>query len=225
MKAHEKTKSLNEPSAGDGSEGEFQVIDRRLTRLAEEEEGQGPPPAREESKVSSALEAKEQELEDLRNRLLRLQADFENFRKRKAQEEKNLRQSARDGLLMELLPMFDNLERALQAAQNSPDPGLRQGIEMVMRMWFLFAEQAGLSSGPKKGDKFDPKFHEAVEVDAQAEAEADTVLEVFQRGYHRGAHVLRPAKVKVAAGPAEDSSVREEAGPQQSEVTPPDGQP
>lgn len=233
MKASEKTEKSKGGLAGGAEEDGFQVIDRRLIRLAEEEGGEGPAPSGGESETpSEALETKERELAQLRDRLLRLQADFDNFRKRKAQEETSLRQSARDGLLVELFPIFDNLERALQAAEKSAagdlpaTAALREGIEMVMRMWFQYAEQAGLSTGPKKGEKFDPRYHEAVEVEEGVQAEPDTVLEIYQRGYHRGTHVLRPAKVKVAAGPPVAPGGAAGAGaPPAGEKTGGDGQP
>lgn len=136
------------------------------------------------------------ELADLRERHLRLRADFENYRKR-AERERNER--VRRGVgeaLVELLPVADNLERALAAQSGLED--LRRGVEMIARQLADVLARQGVEPIEALGRPFDPQLHEAVAREESDEVEEPTVVGELQRGFLHGDRLLRPALVRVA---------------------------
>lgn len=127
----------------------------------------------------------------------RIQADFENFRRRN----RNVRAEAFDegaaAFATTLLPVLDNLERAIAAAQNTSDESLKVGVEMVYRQLCDCFTKRGITVIDRKGEPFDPKLENAVMQGAPEDGEPGTVCEVFQKGYMLGESVLRHAMVKV----------------------------
>ncbi len=140
----------------------------------------------------------EQENAGIKNRLLRLQADFDNFRKRVRAEKEEMFTLANFNLVQKILPAIDNLERALSALQESP-AGIREGLEMVKKhfMEILFSE--GVTPIKSSGELFDPHFHEAVLKEDNSDYPPGTVVEELQKGYIMHGRVLRASKVKVSA--------------------------
>ncbi len=157
---------------------------------------------------NAALRAERDELKD---QALRARAEFDNYRKRMARESERIRKTAAEGLLRDLLPIVDNLERALSHVEDKSD-GLALGVEMVVRQFSDILSGKGLEPIPAKGEPFDPNIHEALTHQPSDEFPADTVMEEFQRGYRLGDFVLRPAQVVVSSGPAatKDGNVAEE---------------
>jgi molecular chaperone GrpE len=142
----------------------------------------------------AAAEAKAQEhLDDLK----RLAADFENYKKRTAREQAALSARATEGLVKELLPIVDDLERALQAAEEHEEAKLEEGVRLVHRQLTSALEREGLAEIETNG-KFDPHVHEAL-LSQPSDDDEGSVLEVLQKGYRLGDRVLRPARVVVAA--------------------------
>ncbi len=135
----------------------------------------------------------------LREMLLRSRADFDNYRKRMAKEMQRAHGNATADLLGTMLPVLDNLERALGTGRSNHD-ALRQGVEMIHQQLTAAMNQAGLSEVNPLGEKFDPHVHEAMTMVDGAESEAGTILEVMQKGYMVNDRLLRPALVKVASG-------------------------
>ncbi|MCL6516342.1 nucleotide exchange factor GrpE [Alicyclobacillus sp.] len=136
------------------------------------------------------------EVERLRQQLLRAHADFDNFRRRTRQEKEDLQWFANKQLLVELLPVVDNFERALAASGEASD--LRAGVEMVHRQLVGILEKFGVTPVPAVGEKFNPTVHEAVMQEPAGEgAEPGVVVQELQRGYMLKDKVLRPAMVKV----------------------------
>jgi len=125
----------------------------------------------------------------------RVQADFENYRKRVARETAAAGERARSGLVRELLPIVDNLERALASAEDG-EQHLAEGVRLVHSELIAVLERNGVQQFNPEGDKFDPAEHEALSV--RNEGEADLVLEVVERGYRSNGSVLRPARVVVS---------------------------
>ena len=127
----------------------------------------------------------------------RIQADFENFRRRN----RNVRAEAFDegaaAFATTLLPVIDNLERAIAAAQNTTDESLKVGVEMVHRQLCDAFIKRGINTIDRKGEPFDPKLENAVMQGTEEDGEPGTVCEVFQKGYMLGESVLRHAMVKV----------------------------
>ena len=147
------------------------------------------------------LEALRAENEELIDTLQRVKAEFDNYRKRSARDQEGLVARAGERIVKELLPVLDDLERALEAAHAHEEAKLEEGVELVHRQLEQVLEREGLSPVETAG-KFDPHVHEALLTQPSAADEGD-VIEVLQKGYRLGDRVLRPARV-VVAGPRED---------------------
>jgi molecular chaperone GrpE len=128
---------------------------------------------------------------------LRLAADFDNYRKRVAREHADLTTRANERLVNELLPVLDDLERALEAAAEHEEAKLEDGVKLVHRSLVALLERHGLSEIAAEG-AFDPHVHEALLTQPAESAEEGAVLQVLQKGYRLGDRVLRPARVIVA---------------------------
>ena len=134
-------------------------------------------------------------LDDLR----RLQADFDNYRKRTLREQTARTASASQALVARLLPVLDNFELAVSAAEQSRDfDRMLKGVEMVLGALREVLEGEGLVKIEAEGKPFDPERHEAVIAVEQEDAEPGTILDIVRAGYELGGKVLRPAMVKVA---------------------------
>jgi molecular chaperone GrpE len=147
------------------------------------------------------LEALRNENEELIDTLQRLQADFENYRKRSAREQESLVARAGERIVKELLPVLDDLERALEAAEQHEEAKMEEGVKLVHRQLEQLLAKEGLAPVETDG-KFDPHVHEAL-LTQPSSAEEGSVIEVLQKGYRLGDRVLRPARV-VVAGPKEE---------------------
>jgi len=128
---------------------------------------------------------------------LRLAADFDNYRKRVAREQVELTRRANERLLNELLPVLDDLERALEAAAQHEEAKLEEGVQLVHRALASLLERHGLTEIATEG-VFDPHVHEALLAQPGEGAEEGAVLQVLQKGYKLGDKVLRPARVIIA---------------------------
>jgi molecular chaperone GrpE len=127
----------------------------------------------------------------------RLQADFENYRKRAVRDQERLVAHAHERLVRELLPILDDLERAVGAAEQHEEAKLIEGVKLVEKSLRSTLAKEGLVEIATDGP-FDPHVHEALLTQPHADAEPGTVLEVVQRGYRVGDRVVRPARVIVA---------------------------
>ena len=149
------------------------------------------------------LEALRAENEELIDTLQRIKADFDNYRKRAARDQEALVARAGERIVKELLPVLDDLERALEAAEEHEEAKLEEGVKLVHRQLEQLLEREGLAPVETDG-KFDPHVHEALLTQPSA-SEEGSVIEVLQKGYRLGDRVLRPARV-VVAGPKEEPS-------------------
>jgi molecular chaperone GrpE len=141
-------------------------------------------------------EAQQQEVvED--DRLLRLAADFENYKKRAARERQEYVVLANERLLKELLPILDDLERAMNAAEDHEEAQLEEGVRLVHRSLASLLRRNGVEEIATDG-KFDPHVHEALLAQPAEDREHGDVLDVIQKGYRLGDRVVRPARVIVA---------------------------
>jgi molecular chaperone GrpE len=160
---------------------------------------QGQPQAEERGDEEvAALTAERDELKD---RLQRLAAEFDNYRKRSARETASLTLRANERLAKELLPILDDLGRALEAAAEHEEAKLEEGVRLVHRALAGLLAKEGLAEIETDG-KFDPNVHEAL-LSQPSDAPEGSVIEVVQKGYKLGDRVLRPARV-VVAGPREE---------------------
>ena len=152
-----------------------------------------------EENISAELESLKSEVAAKTERLLRLQADFDNFRKRTAKEKLELAATIEQSFLKDLLPLLDNLSRASEAAEgeNSDVETLRKGIEMIKQETVAALGKHGLETIDTKDKMFDPNFHQAVGT-VQAEDKSDgMIFAEFQRGYMAHGKVIRPSMVQV----------------------------
>ncbi|MGI6704467.1 MAG: nucleotide exchange factor GrpE [Clostridia bacterium] len=158
--------------------------------------------AAEGQTVQGQLEELKEKNEEYYNRLLRLQADFDNYRKRIAREKEEMYGYVAGEIILDFLGVLDNMERAaLSAAGQDCDCGsasLREGIEMVVKQLREILSKYHVEEIPAEGEKFDPNFHHAVMQVKDTDKEEGTVLEVLQKGYMIKTRVLRPSIVKVA---------------------------
>ncbi len=145
--------------------------------------------------VKAQLEAKEKELSELNDRFLRVSAEYENYRRRTAQEQERIYGDAYAAALTSLFPVVDNLERA---AQYSDGESVAKGVAMILRSVEETLAKLGVTEIEAMGKTFDPQLHNAVmHVDDEAFGESE-IVEVLQKGYQKGDRVLRYAMVKVA---------------------------
>jgi molecular chaperone GrpE len=144
------------------------------------------------------LVAAEKERDDYLDALQRLKAEFDNYRKRVARERDALAAHASERLLRELVPVLDDLERALEFAAAHEEAQLEDGVRLVHRALAAALAKEGLAEITTEG-KFDPHTQEAL-LSQPSEAEEGTVIQVLQKGYVLGDHVLRPARVVISAG-------------------------
>ncbi|HZL43699.1 MAG TPA: nucleotide exchange factor GrpE [Verrucomicrobiae bacterium] len=178
------------------------------------------PALPEASDPGEAAPAAPEDVEDLKtraakadehwNRLLRTTADFDNFKKRAAREKQDAVRYGNETLIQKLLPILDNFDMALAAAQTSPaDPSsqsVQTGIAMIHQQLRNILLEAGLEEVEASGQKFDPNWHEAVSQQETAEIPEGQVLHQVRKGYKLRDRLLRPASVVVAKAPAPDSS-------------------
>jgi molecular chaperone GrpE len=151
--------------------------------------------AEEEVEVDE-LAAVTRERDEYLDNLQRLKAEFDNYRKRAARDQQSLVARAHERLVKELLPVLDDLGRALEAAEQHEEAKLEDGVRLVHRQLSDVLAKEGLTEIETDG-AFDPHVHEAL-LAQPSEAEAGTVIEVLQKGYRLGDHVLRPARVIIA---------------------------
>lgn len=171
----------------------------------EAEDAADPAGARQDpvAQLQAQIDALTAEKASLYDKLLRRQAEFENYRKRVERERSELYQHGRDDVLLQFLPVVDNFERALSSLETSEGDAeaLRHGVELIHKQFKDALSKFGLEAVEAVGQTFDPHVHEAVTTEATDKHKENTVIQEFQRGYRIGDRLLRPAKVKVASSP------------------------
>lgn len=139
--------------------------------------------------------------------VLRLHADMQNIRRRAEQDVEKAHKYGQEKLVSELLPVIDNLERALQATDDQEDErvsSLRQGVELTLKSFIGCLQKFNVEPIDPIGEPFNPEYHQAMGMMESATAEPDSVTAVMQKGYTLNGRVLRPAMVMVARAPAGD---------------------
>ncbi len=168
----------------------------------------------EEEAQPEAVAPKQDERQELQDKYLRLAAEFENYKRRAQRDQREYVQFANEGLLKELLPIVDNLERAIQASKEQCESErLVQGVELTLKQSLETLMKFGVQRLDSVGKLFDPALHQAVARVESADAPENTVLEEYQKGYRLHDRVLRAAMVAVAVAPApairdEDDALR-----------------
>ncbi len=155
-------------------------------------------PEQETTKEEPAASAEEARAQEARDQLLRLKADFENTKKRLEKDKLDAIKFANERLLVEILPIVDNLDRAMASLSEGHDPEkVKEGLKIAQEELHEVLEQHGVQIVKSVGAEFDPKFHEAVGV-VQAPGKKDgTIMEEIQRGYLLNGRLLRPSRVRI----------------------------
>ena len=176
--ASAETKTETSAAEEDAAEGEFDIADYLEQYKA----------------LEQALAAAKQASDDAEAKLLRMQADFDNFRRRSRKEAEEAGQRANADLIATILPVLDNFERALSMMQASAD---RDGVEMILKQMQQVLENAGLHEIEAEGAVFDPNIHQAVLQESVEDERKGKVLMVMQKGYLLGDKLIRAAVVQV----------------------------
>ena len=147
------------------------------------------------------LAAKEEELKALNDKYLRLAAEFDNYKRLAQRDQRDQIRFGNEHLLKELLPVVDNLERAIKAAKGAKSSeGLVQGVDLTLKQLQGVLGKFGVQSIPTMGQPFDPSGHQAVATVPSSQVPDQHVVEEFQRGYRLHDRILRPALVTVSSG-------------------------
>ena len=206
---HEKQAGQNHVKAQEQAQAQAQAQAREAAEAAkdaaETAEAAGAAGAADAAKTSGETRTPEQaritELEqqvaELKDRMLRVAAEYDNYRRRTAREKECLGQYATADTVAAFLPVHDNLLRALQAAEGA-DPAMKEGLDMVIRQFEEVMEKMGVTAIEAAGCPFDPDKHNAVMHVEDLALPASTVTEEFQKGYMLGDRVIRHSMVKVA---------------------------
>jgi molecular chaperone GrpE len=174
-----------------------------------EVEPAAPPVAT--SALSQAVAALQRGRAKDRDRLLRTAAEFDNFKKRSRRDSRDSARRAEERVVLEFLPVMDNLERAIEHAQTE-DQALLEGVQMVLKQFLATLEKYEIKPFDSIGQAFSPERHEAVQ-QMPSEHPAGAVCQQLQKGYLRGDFLVRPAMVIVSTGPAEEAASPDEQDP------------
>ena len=150
-----------------------------------------------EPTIEEKLEEAQKQAKDNLDKYIRQLAEFENFRKRSNSEKTAMYSNGVRDTVEKLLPVIDNFERAVEAADDKEDP-MYKGVEMILKQFMEILENLGVKEIPSKGESFDPNVHSAVMHIDDESCDENVVVEVFQKGYTLGDKVIRPSMVKVA---------------------------
>jgi len=200
-------KAISKKDSGTRPETTVELDDSLLGGLA-------PAAAEEKPTGLAELPEQPQEVKDERpsreqeyyERLLRVTADFENFRKRVQRDKEDYFKFASEDLLTQLLPVLDNLERAIAHAEETKEStNLVEGVRMILRQLQDVLKKNGVRSFESLGKPFDPSKHQAMQILDTTAAEPNTVIQVFQRGYFLHDRLIRPAMVVVSRRPAKSA--------------------
>ncbi|MGI6332310.1 MAG: nucleotide exchange factor GrpE [Zhaonellaceae bacterium] len=187
----------------DGFGGQLSEEEAKVEETVEnqnEKNDEGKSQVEEQEELRELLEAKTQEYDVLVNRYQRLQADFDNYKKRSRKELEDMAKYGAEKLVLGLLPVLDNFSRALEAAPQEGEVGkYMSGMDMIYRQWLDVLKSEGLMEIEAVGQPFDPEKHHAVmQVEAESAEEDNIVKEELQVGYTLNGKVIRPSMVKVA---------------------------
>jgi molecular chaperone GrpE len=177
-------------------------LEHELPASDSEMETDSNPAASGESTASeSELQKLKTERDSLLDRLARMQAEFENVRRRNAKEQQDFRDYAAADAIKPLLPVLDSFDRALQVKADAAE--FRNGVELIYKQLQTALAKLSLQPIVAKGEAFDPHYHEAIEMVETSDAPDHQVIEELQRGYKFKDRLLRPAMVKVAKNPGQ----------------------
>jgi len=181
-----------------------EVVEPPSTEIPAPVEAPAGTPAVAGSSADEKIAALEAEVAHLRELYLRKLAEFDNFRKRVEREKAELRKTAAEGIVTDLLPVLDNFERALAHSSETAPEAFKQGVEMISKQLLDVLERQGLERFDPTGKPFEPEFHEAIQRVEDSQYPPGTVVWVLSPGYRYGGRLLRAAMVGVSVAPRSD---------------------
>jgi molecular chaperone GrpE len=193
-------KTNGKSEKGVGLDLEHELPEGNGNESAEVGESSGESALGSGSALETELQKIKGERDTLLDRLQRMQAEFENARRRASKEQQDYKDYATMDSIKVLLPVLDSFQRAMQVQSEPGD--FRSGVELIYKQLQDALAKLGVTAIPAKGEPFDPRFHEAIEMVETTDAPDHEVLEELQRGYKYRERLLRPAMVKVASNPA-----------------------
>jgi len=196
---NESTQETDQNSKNDQEELKIE----ELSELEEEPEVEEEPLS-ELDTVKAQLAKKEEEIKELVEKSYRDLADTENFRKRIKKEKTDSIQYANEKFIKEIIPISENLDRALSAS-NITLESLKEGVEMISKQFNDFLKKFDVTPIPAKGEKFDPEIHEVLSQIESADHEENHIVDEYGKGYYLNKRVLVPSKVVIAKKPTEES--------------------
>lgn len=183
-------KELNNEEILEKEEAAAEAAEEVTENAAAEEEQKEPT-------LEEKLEEAEKKAQENYDKWLRQLAEFENFRKRSNAEKTGMYNNGVRDTVEKLLPVIDNFERAVDAAEDKED-GMYKGVEMILKQFLEILTSLGVEEIPAEGEPFDPNYHSAVMHIDDENCDDNVIVEVFQKGYKHGDKVIRPSMVKVA---------------------------
>ena len=195
MSKEKKNRKENEERTA--AEAAEEALKEALEEPEEKEPEEASREAEEENPLAKQLEEANQKTAEYLAMAQRVQADFENYRKRNESVRADAYAEGRKDVAAVMLPVLDNLERAVEAAAGAEDEALKNGVELVLRQMTDVYQKLDVTPIDRKGEKFDPNLENAVLQGTEDEGEPGTVCQVLQKGYRMGDKVLRHAMVKV----------------------------
>jgi molecular chaperone GrpE len=178
--------------------------ENKNTNTIDSLDGCSPENEAESSSIQDELAVKSEECKALNDKYIRLAAEFDNYKRLSQRDQRDQIRFGNEQLLKELLPVVDNMERAIKAAQASGgDSALVQGVELTLKQLSGALAKFGVQTIETAGQEFDPSAHQAVSYGPSDDVAANTVLDEFQKGYRLHDRILRAAMVSVSSGPAQ----------------------
>jgi len=191
--------STGAPDSGDRTDD--QVVTGEVVQEGSEapENTEPVPESDDPAELQAALDKARRQAEENWNKLVRLQAEMDNLRKRTSRDVEHAHKYSLDKFVAELLPVIDSLELGISAADDSSEAdSLREGMELTLKKFLDVLEKFGVQPINPQGEKFNPELHEAVSMQESSEAGSNTVITVVQKGYILNDRLVRPAMVVVA---------------------------
>lgn len=181
---------------------DVETVEERFSQLEESPEVEKTPQESEiERGEGESIEFLKKEIEDLKEKYLRIYAEFENYKKMVTKEKEEILKYSNESLINAIIPSIDNLEMALKHVPEGINDGLVKGVEITLKEILRVFEKAGLTQIDSLNKPFDPQYHEAMSVVEREDIEPMTVVEEFRKGYIYRDKVLRPSLVAVSKRP------------------------
>ena len=211
----EENKEMNEAKndeAASAQDSADKEAEQTAENEAEEATNKGEEASKEEPKPEESKQPTPEEIiAELNDKLLRLHADFDNYRKRMAREANETRERSKIAVITEFLPVYDFYNMAMKHAATSDDlNAIKQGMQMILNEFKRALDSFSIKEIPTEGKPFDPRFHEATKTEANESVPEGTIIAQWKPGYMMGERLIRPAMVVVSSGPAKPIQVEEE---------------